>query len=370
MTHARTDFLADLGFSAEPVYIADLDRCQPSSAVGDEPQRGRWRTLAYEAETVSGVMVLAGPETAAQDIAYPLDVSGWHAVSIGVHGERRTNSRVQVKLAGDDTFSILTVEPTGHVQGGQLHEVFWRVADLTGRQLVLGQMSWRVAPGDGPGTHQSAPAGIAYVKLVPLSAEELTTWRADRERTDTRRLFAHNDAHSVHFIDRPTTAADIRRHVEVYHDSDISRLYWEAGIGDLAFYFSKIGTIPTHDGLGDFGRQGDRLLAESWRIFREQDVDPFQVALDHAHEIGLEFHAGYRVAGFHFPPPGDHFNHGVSLYDAHPEWRGEDRNGNRTPRLAYTYPGVRQFVVSILREIAGFDIDGVCLLYNRRPPLV
>ena len=110
--------------------------------------------------------------------------------------------------------------------------------------------------------------------------------------------------------------------------------------------------------------------SESWREFQKQGVDPFDVALEYTHEIGLQFHASYRVAGFHYPPPLDHFNTGESFYKRHPEWRGADRTGRQTPRMAYSFPGVRQFVISLLREMAQRPIDGICLLYNRRMPLV
>ena len=38
--------------------------------------------------------------------------------------------------------------------------------------------------------------------------------------------------------------------------------------------------------------------------------------------------------------------------------------------MAYSFPEVRQFVISLLREMAQRPIDGICLLYNRRMPLV
>jgi uncharacterized lipoprotein YddW (UPF0748 family) len=38
--------------------------------------------------------------------------------------------------------------------------------------------------------------------------------------------------------------------------------------------------------------------------------------------------------------------------------------------MSYSYPEVRGFVVSLFREMATYPIDGICLLYNRRPPLV
>ena len=114
---------------------------------------------------------------------------------------------------------------------------------------------------------------------------------------------------------------------------------------------------------------GERLASESWTILQQQGVNPFKVALESAHEIGLEFHACLRTAGFHFAPPEDEWNTG-GIYDEHPEWHCVDRQGRRTPRLSYAYEGVQQFVISLLKEMADYPIDGVCLLYNRRPPII
>ena len=364
------DRLGDRWLSAEPVYLTDLDRCEPSSAVFREPRSGRWRALEYETEGFTGVMLIAGPETAAPEIRYPLAVSGWHAISIGLQGAIRGPRRVLVKTSTESTFSMLTLHEVEREDRNGVHELFWKITDLTGQDLDLGQVRWRVGPGEGPGSFESTEVAIAYIKLVPLSDAEVDAIKSDAERTDTQRVFAHNDSHTVHYDSRPTTAEEIRRHVEPYRDSDVSRLYWEAAIGDLTFYFSKIGRSPTADGLDDFPRRGDRWLAESWRIFRDQGTDPFQVSLDYAHEIGLQFHACFRVAGFMSAPPHEYFSHGASFARQNPHLRGFDRNGNRTPRIAYSYPETRRFVVSLLREMAEYDIDGICLLYNRRPPMV
>ena len=368
------DLIADQGFGQAPVYRTDLNRCWPPEALSPTAKLRRWRTLEYSTDTLSGVMLVAGTDTAAPPVTYPLEVRGWHAVSIGVMPPKWDIERleVQVKLTGDRVFTVLSL-PRAEPRPGEpagLTEFFWKVADLSGQNLQIGQIARREAPGDEPGSFLCAAAWVAYVKLVPLTEAEAATAQADRRRTDTRRLFAHNDAHGPHWLWRLTTADEVRREIEPYRDTDFARLYWEAGMGDLTFYFSKIGRLCTCEGLDDFTEHGQRLHAESWRCFYAQGVDPFDVALDYAHELGLEFHAAYRVAGFHFDPPIDHFNWGDSLYRAHPEWRGRDREGNATPRLAYTYPGARQFAVSLLQETAQRPIDGVCLLYNRRPPLI
>lgn len=104
--------------------------------------------------------------------------------------------------------------------------------------------------------------------------------------------------------------------------------------------------------------------------FQRQGIDPFRVALEHSHKCGLEFHAAYRVAGFHFPAPEDEWNAG-GLYEKHPEWRSLDRQGRVSPRLSYAVAGVREYVLSLQEEIvASYPVDGISLLFNRRLPIL
>ena len=53
-----------------------------------------------------------------------------------------------------------------------------------------------------------------------------------------------------------------------------------------------------------------------------------------------------------------------------PDWRSVDRHGRQSPRLSYAHPAAQRYVISILEEIAGYPVDGICLLYNRRWPVV
>ena len=370
-----TDRIADRGLVNDPVYITDLSAVQPADAVGAVPAFHRWRAMAYTAGDLSGEMLLAGPETAAPDVTLDLNASGWHAVSLGLMpppGYESAQLKVLARLSGDTTPTMLTAG-AAHPEIGhdlQIVELYWRTADLTGQQLVLGQPQWQTAPVDAVGAWRSEVVRIAYVKLVPLTDAEVAEAQAEHERSDTRRLFAHQDAHGPHYLWRLSDAEGIRREIEPYRHSDFARMYWEAGEGDISYYFSKIARWCTFDEAEDFARVGDRLHAESWREFRHLGVDPFDVAIEHCHDAGMEIHASYRVAGFWYPPPIDHFNLGDTFAAAHPEWRGVDRNGQTTPRIAYSYPEVRAYVVSLLREMAERPIDGVCLLYNRRLPLV
>ncbi len=96
------DYIADRGFAGGPVYLTDLGRCLPSEALSDKRRRRHWRMLGYETDTLAGTMLLAGPETGAPEISYPLGVSGWHAVSVGMLPDSEQPVRVLAKLNGEE----------------------------------------------------------------------------------------------------------------------------------------------------------------------------------------------------------------------------------------------------------------------------
>ena len=119
-----------------------------------------------------------------------------------------------------------------------------------------------------------------------------------------------------------------------------------------------------------YGRAYDGVESKTWRAYRKTGVEPLEVAVEFAHQHGIELHAAYRVAGFHFPVP--HYSETKgSFFEQHPELVCVDREGNPLPRISYAFPQTRKYVLSLLRETASnYAIDGVALLYNRRPPLV
>ena len=375
MSKVGTENLGDTSLSADPVYLTDMGACRPANALSPETRRGRWRTLPYETDELSGVMLIGSTEAGAPDVTYPLEVAGFHAVSLGVFGGYQEPNQVLARLTGDETFTAVRLQrhettPWYRQYAGEpIWEIFWKVADLTDRQIVIGQQTWRTAAGEGPGSHQSIESMLAYIKLVPLSDSEVAAYQADLTRTENRRLFTHNDA-GVH-SHLPTTAEEIRRNLEEYRDTDFSRIYWEAGYGDQMNYFSEVGSVRgSVSGERHDGPFSQYITDESWRVLREKGIDPFRVALEYAHEIGLEFHAGLRVSGFNFPPPYAS-NRGPSFFGNHPELRGTDRAGRPNPRLAYTYPETRRYVLALVREFASkFPVDGIALLFNRRLPVV
>jgi uncharacterized lipoprotein YddW (UPF0748 family) len=104
---------------------------------------------------------------------------------------------------------------------------------------------------------------------------------------------------------------------------------------------------------------------------RDPGFDPLKVACKEAHGRGMELHAWANVMpGWRGDKPPANPR---QLYNAHPDWFWRDESGRRQPLGWYVsvnpvYPEVRQYLVSVMREIvANYDVDGLHLDYIRFP---
>ena len=362
--------------SKDPIYLTDLNRCGPEAALSRVGKRSCWRLIDYEAEDFRGVFLRAGPETAAAEVRYPLEVRGWHDVYIGLYNtpfRPFRGQRVWTRLDDDAAFSLVFLPAPAMESGQAVRDVYWKTADLTGQGIRFKQLCREQVPAGETGRSTSENVWIAYVKLVPLEPEEVEALQADRKRTGRKRLVATQDVGTGIVVDsEPGTVRDL---LESYRDTDFGSIYWEAGAGDLCAYFTEIGRMCTtrHLQIDDYSLFEYRRLVENWTEYVEKGIDPFRIAVDHAHELGMEFHASYRFAEgmgpFHFSPPFEEMNQG-GFYENHPELRAVRRDGSRAPRISLSYPETRRYLVSLFREMANYPVDGICPLFNRRPPYV
>ena len=166
------------------VYLTDLDRCRPASALSTRLKRGTWKTLEYETDDFGGTMLVALEESAAPDLTYALNRSGWHRIYVGIYRKPfEQPKQIQVKLSGDPAYTTVTGRrgETDHRENW-IDDIYWKSADLSGRDLLIRQT--RI-----PRTRHG---WLAYIKLVPLSAPEVESLRRDRaQRVDQAPLRAH-----------------------------------------------------------------------------------------------------------------------------------------------------------------------------------
>ncbi|HAA76861.1 TPA: hypothetical protein DCE37_17265 [Candidatus Latescibacteria bacterium] len=375
------DLFADRWLSSRPTYHTAMDQCIPDSSLAPDDRHRRWRVMEYRGQHLSGKALVAGVETEAPPIALPLDAHGWYAISIGcwrlkdwyLAGDGKP--QLLVRMAGDDTYTSLQLptrpQPTDPVSGWhhwtgeeELSECFWQIVELHGEDLEFAQPTWIETGRDGVQRIKCCLTNVAYVKLLPLTEKDVRVYQqADPAQIP---LYAHNDV----TLTRAESPEMLRRHILPFGDTDFTRIYWEGAMGDLSSYFRTRNRTPEAIGRDVFFHTHARNEAACWRRWRASGNDPLAIASEVTRHLGLEFHVTHRLGGFRQAPAHDYWDHGDTFCKRHPELRGRDRDGAESVRLSFAYPKVREHVIETYREMAAYEIDGLCLLYNRRHPLL
>ncbi len=337
---------------SSPVVITDMGLCAPSKALSPKSAKRHWQLMSYEAEPLKGRMLWASDEANAPPLTLPLNTNGWHAVYVGLADPSVLGCHALLRLTSDSAYVPRTRT------AGQIEETFFKVADLTGQSLHIAQESGG----------QGRSCGIAYVKLVPLTSDEVAAFKADRQDSSCRKLVTTIDGFSFIYSRRPTSIEALLPEVETYRDTDFDTLILQMGGADMVNYPSKVGEMCGQN-LTVFPRRGDRFYAEAIRELARKGINPTKVLIQGAHSAGLKVHVGLRPAAWvHSEPFSEFFN--SRFYQMHPDWRCVDRDGTPVARMSLAVPQVRSHLVEVLREAIRFGADGASILYNRGVPLV
>jgi len=338
-----------------PTVITDMRLCTPNHLLSDKEAMGRWQLIDYEAGGMKGKMAWASEEAGAPPLSLSLKANGWHAIYVGLADPYvHQGSHALLRLTNDPSYVPRTLTATS----GQIEEVFFKVADLNGQSLHIAQESGGMGQG----------CGIAYVKLVSLTPEEVATVKADREDTSCRKLATTIDGFSFLYHRRPTSVEALLPEVESYRHSDFDTLILQVGGADLVNYPSKVGNMMGQ-GLTVFPRRGDRFYAEAIGELAAKSINPTKVLIEGAQSAGLKVHVGIRMGAWtHTAPFSDFYN--SRFYQEHPEWRCTDRDGTPVARMSLAVPQVRLHLVEVLREAVRLGADGASILYNRDVPVV
>lgn len=179
----------------------------------------------------------------------------------------------------------------------------------------------------------------------------------------------NDDGFSSFYSGHYTTAADLRRQMLSFRDTQVAVFEWCIASGSRVNYPSKV-TELIGDGVTEFPRRGDKLAAETVHRLAGEGVDTLKVVTGACHEAGMLCYASLRMNGDY--PPGWM---GESLprmlnsafWWSHPEFRVRGKKGEDQTKLSYAFPQVREFKLGILREAAARDIDGINLDFLRHP---
>lgn len=350
--------------AGEAVLLTDLSQVAPASAlVTDKRRKGKWKVIPYKTASFSGQSLSAYAYTDAPIVSLPLGVSGWHAVYIGVgtvsNGIQETGNIVRAKLSGREAFKRMSnhqrVRPAND-RRDSIQEIFLDVADVTGQSVQIAQAPFK-------------PAAVMYVKLVPLTQEEVAHWQSSTDDPAARPLIATFDGHSWIWPYRPRTAAHLKETFEGFQHTDFKKWWFQVMGADLVCYPSKVGTLPGID-TEDFPRWEYEEFVTSLKALIANGVNPLKVARQAAREQGAEFHIFIRPGAWQGSISLEEtFN--SRFFAEHPEWRCIDRDGTPTLYMSYAVPQVRQHILDVLREaLLMVEPEGVGFLFNRGMPMI
>ena len=359
------------------IYLSDMSRCQPGSALAGKLEKEHWMLIPYETDEVSGTMIVAQSFINAPDVTLPLGVSGWHAVYVGYwnpHFVYDYGTTVNIKLSGDPCFYRIkqyTDEVCNSAKQSGLppcviQEVFFKNADLTGQDMIIGKRG-------GP---YAQKACVAYIKLVPLSSEQVAVIQKERTGTDTRKLVATFDGMAP-FGGYERTREDIMSLVDRYRYSDVGKVLWAVCYGEVLNYPSVLGTslddafsrahLVEGPGTNEYMVYSKAVLKSVKELF-SKGIIPQQVVAEHIHSMGLKFDIMFRLGVSGGLPPHRNENGFVAL---HPEFRQVLRDGAPIEKASYAFPEVRALMLSIIREATQkFDVDGINLCFVRGPHFI
>ena len=134
------------------------------------------------------------------------------------------------------------------------------------------------------------------------------------------------------------------------------RIYWRCLNGGNAVYDSKLVEGVWEATLGpDWYHAWATRPGETDLSYREGHFDTLQAAVEYGHSIGLEIHAWLSIN------EDDHAWGVISKFSReHPHFRWVKRSGMPyNSQLSFAFEEVRQYKLEIVKEILGYDIDGV-----------
>ncbi len=345
----------------------DLAKAQPAEALSPTARRGQWQTAEWKAQNADrvaqGTLLLVGPESHPPELVIDPQLTGPHELFVGLPSPAAYDAPnpIRIKLDNDPCYRLMVNEKSGTTPPSKdrrsrkgIEDARFRAVDMTGRRIHLAQFH-KIHPG---------PAGIAYIRAVPIPQSQL-----DQNRKKGLRLMALNDGHGTFYGRRPPmTEQDLWEDIIPYRESGFSGLIWQITGADQCNYPTKVGTLMG-DGLDNFPRTGDRYYTENLKALFAAGVDPVASVIQLCRSIGLECHLSIRPQGFALEPPFDTFFRSP-FYSSNPNLRCVDRDGRRISRLSYAYPEVREHIFSIVDELVRYQPDGINFIFCRGIPCV
>ena len=343
------------GQLTDSVLISDLGSRVQSGPTSSVALPRHWRTVPYDADGFSGVMLGCGEATCPQPVQLRLDVVGPHRILLGIYAY--ATAEIRVRLSRDLCCTRLSAPRRSVIEKPVIHEVLWKESEVTGQDLFL----------ESAYDRKPVPGALAYVRLEPIDAVPDSVPRSD----PWRGMCISNDGCGVFRSNPHYRPEDILEDLEMIPDSSCMRsLLWGNGNADSCNYPTVIGNPMFLETWQDPHIACDGAIGwPNVSRWRESGWDSLRVVRDYTRTRAWELHVYIRMEAFAGSYPHEELVWSEFFY-AHPEWWCLDRQGNRVNRLSYAYPQVQDHMLDLISEVLSYDPDGVCLCLTRGIPVV
>ena len=286
------------------------------------------------------------PRNVQDDIFFAPKLNGWYKIYLHLPGR----SVLYLKLSNDPTFlAVAAVTRRRYL----IEEVLWRCADMTGQSVILSRKP------DAYAQHSI----LSAIKFVPMTDEEISQYKSEQSRTDTKRIYATDDMHNRLAFINQNSYEDWRAVAMNYENSDVEWL----SIESLATLVSdNLATADPDDFC--FPYAIDRNVYNSAKKFDRYKV--IETVVDQCKRMRIKSSVSMRMGGWGMPFPYDQFYFDCDFVESHPEWRTRDRNGEEIRAMSYAYPEVRRFIIDELVACARSGCDAVTIMAHRGIPYV
>lgn len=311
-----------------------------------------WRSLSYKTEKFEGLMLCEGGGPDLPSVPVPIRMKGKYRIHLGIYNGFGC-PQVQVRLSRDMRMQEISLRETClddvRNSSNTVYEVYWKEADLTGQDLILGSNK----------DPSIKPGGLAYVRLEPI--EKLA------DSIDRPPLVITNDGHGIFGIQEHRTPEDLTSHFEsIPENSNLIMLIWGMGVGDMCNYPTKVGTYTPSP---EFINPSDALVSKNMKQWLTKGWNSMEVMRKYTMERGWEFQVYIRMQGFGTLYPFDqHIK--SDFFNSHPRYHCLDREGSSVSRLSYAYPEVQMHMINLIKEMLEYHPDGISLCFVRGIPMV
>jgi len=201
-------------------------------------------------------------------------------------------------------------------------------------------------------------AAIGDVKLLPLSDDLAAAAAAAPEIKPA--VILHSDGYSG-FFSRDESAETLRNIVKNYPQCHVHTFDWCVGTTAVN-YPSKVSTVFGQQKNVNFYRNGDRLAAERLKKLHAAGVIPPAVLREATGKLNLRYSITLRANPYY-----SYNSMNAQFFIDNPQFFQRTTDNKRFNQPSYAYPEVRNFYLGLIKEIAAFKPDAVCIEFLRHP---